>query len=252
MLRRYMMKMLFSLLFLFLFSVKFVDLTFSFSIGNHPLLTGWEGVGIPLKEVEIEGWSKLNDEYTMVSTLEKTAASLERGLRLKSLSPPLSGDELDFSYVNIEGEFSDSSRVIITLQSIRGESNSAETFCGVIILLNPEADLSDNLVRLKRALEPLVGEIPLSITLGSEWKGRISEGEAYNLMKAVFGRLQVNEVIGETGGDYGKWSALTSFLEESVTKEGTKLNLEFAYRYHEEEGITYIKLATPFLSGYLW
>ncbi len=252
MLRRYMMKMLFSLLFLLFFSIKFVDLTFSFSIGNHPLLTGWEGLGIPLKEVEIEGWTKLNDEYTMVSTLEKTAASLERGLRLKSLSPPLSGDELDFSYVNLEGELPDHSRVYITLQSIRGESNSAETFCGVIILLNPEADLSDNLVRLKRALEPLVGEIPLSITLGSEWKGRISEGEAYSLMKTVFSRLQVSEVIAETGEDYGKWAALSNLLEETVTKEGTKLNLEFAYRYHEEENLTYINLATPFLPAYLW
>lgn len=252
MLRRYIMKMLFSLLFLLLFSIKFVDMTFSFSIGNHPLLTGWEGTGIPLKEVEIEGWTKLNDEYTMVSSLEKTAASLERRLRLKNLSPPLTGDELDFSYVNVEGELPDHSRVYITLQSIRGESNTAETFCGVIILLNPEADLSDNLVRLKRVLEPVVGEIPLSITLGGKWKGRISEGEAYNLMKTVFSRLQVSEVIAETGEDYGKWAALTNLLEETVTKEGTKLNLEFAYRYQEEEDITHINLATPFLPGYIW
>ena len=71
-------------------------------------------------------------------------------------------------------------------------------------------------------------------------------------MKTVFSRLQVSEVIAETGEDYGKWAALSNLLEETVTKEGTKLNLEFAYRYHEEENLTYINLATPFLPAYLW
>ncbi len=223
MFRRYLLKMLCSFFFLFLFTMKFVDLTFSLSIGNHPLLMGWEGTGIPVTEMEIEGWKKINKAYTSSAALEE-----------------------------IEGCLPNNNRIIITLQSIKGEASEAETFCGVMALFNSELDLSETLIRLKRAFEPVIGELPLAVTLSGVLKGRISEGEAYSIMKAIFRRLQVSESAGSVDWEYGRWSAWTNLLDGAIIREGTRINLEFAYQYEEEEDVTHITLATPALPGFSW
>ncbi|HBK69910.1 MAG TPA: hypothetical protein DEB05_11985 [Firmicutes bacterium] len=252
MFRRYLLKMLCSFFFLFLFTMKFVDLTFSLSIGNHPLLMGWEGTGIPVTEMEIEGWKKINKAYTSSAALEEIAVSLQKRLKLRTTAPPLTGEELDFSYVNIEGCLPNNNRIIITLQSIKGEASEAETFCGVMALFNSELDLSETLIRLKRAFEPVIGELPLAVTLSGVLKGRISEGEAYSIMKAIFRRLQVSESAGSVDWEYGRWSAWTNLLDGAIIREGTRINLEFAYQYEEEEDVTHITLATPALPGFSW
>lgn len=252
MVRRFMLRMLFSLFFLFLFTMKYVDMTFSLALANHPLLMGWEGTGIPVLEIEIEGWKKINNEFANSTILEEIAVDLEKQLKLKSTSSPVIEDELDFSYVNFDGYLAEKNRIIITLQSIKGEANTAETFCGMIALLDSALDLEEALLRLERACLPVVGEMPVTITLGGVLPGRISEGEAYNLMKNVFRRLQVNESIGELEQEYGRWAACSGLLEGSIMSDGKRVNVEFGYRYEAEENLTHIVLATPALSGLYW
>ena len=71
--------------------MRYVDLTFSVALNDLPLLIGWEGVGVPLVEIEIEGWKKLNSEYMETTDLAKIVANLEKRLKLKTLAPPLQG-----------------------------------------------------------------------------------------------------------------------------------------------------------------
>ena len=87
----FLRKMLFSLCFLFLFTMRYVDLTFSVAINDLPLLAGWEGVGVPLAEIEIEGWKKLNSELWKRRIWRKSLANLEKRLKLKRLTPPVTG-----------------------------------------------------------------------------------------------------------------------------------------------------------------
>ena len=124
-------------------------------------------------------------------------------------------DELDFSYVNLVGALAEKNQTIITLQSSKGEANMAETFCGLIVSLDSVLDLEETLSRLDRACEPVVGSMPVTITLGGMMPGRISEGEAYHLMRAVFRRLQVTESHGLLEQGYGRWAAYSSLLEAS-------------------------------------
>ena len=77
MFRRYLLKMLFSLLFLCFFTVRYVDLSFSLALATHPLVMGWEGTGIPVQEIEIEGWKKLNQQYNNSAQLKKIGRSGE-------------------------------------------------------------------------------------------------------------------------------------------------------------------------------
>ncbi len=254
MLRRYLLKMLFSLLFLLLFTVRYVDLSFSLALATHPLVMGWEGTGIPVQEIELEGWKKIDQQYNNATQLKKIGTELEKKLKLKPTVPPVTEDELDFSYVNFVGELAEKSRAIITLQSIKVEANTAETFCGLLVNLDSALDLEETLSLLDRACQPVVGAIPLTITLGGLLPGRISEGEAYNLMKSVFRRLQVAESHGLLEQGYGRWGGYSALLEGSpvMNINGKKVNVEFGYRYIAEDDLTYLALSTPVLSGLYW
>ena len=249
MIRRFIRKTLFSLCFLLLFTTRFVDLTFSVAIKEHPLLVGWETVGIPLDEIELEGWKKLNQEFMSRAELEELATKLKQRLKLKTIAPPVQGEELDFSYVTLEGQLGEGVQVVITLQSIYGEANLAET-CGVRCDAASSENLAETLLRFKRSFEPLVGEFPLALMVGGVQPGRLSEGEAYLLMKKVFHRLQVAESSGVVDWEYGSWSAWSSLLDGRVVRLGRAINLEFAYRYEAADDQTRIVLASPTLPGY--
>ncbi|HEY8391340.1 MAG TPA: YwmB family TATA-box binding protein [Capillibacterium sp.] len=250
MFRSFLRKILFSLCFLFLFTMRYVDQTFSVALNDHPLLAGWEGIGVPLTEIQIEGWKKLNSEFMASSDLLKIAAGVEQRLKLKRVAPPLVGDELDFSYLTLEGTLDDQVRVVLTFQSIRGEANLAESFCGVIALPGTKEMLTETMLRLKRALEPALGEFPLAVMLGGVKPGRLTEGEAYQLMKGAFHQLQVTGGNGGFELNSGRWSAWSNLLDGKVIREGRQINLEFGYRYLETEGVTRIILASPTLPGY--
>lgn len=250
MFHRFLRKMLFSLCFLFLFTMRYVDLTFSVALNDLPILVGWEGVGVPLAEIEIEGWKKLNTDFMNTTDLAKIATSLEKRLKLKTVAPPLKGDELDFSYITVEGSLEDQVSVVITLQSIRGDAAGAETYCGVIALPTSAETLAETVLRLERAFTPVVGEMPLAIMLGGVWPGRLSTGEAYQLMKSVFHRLQVADSIGSADFDYGRWSAWSNLIGGHDRQSRSNINLEFAYRYEATEDQTRIALASPALPGY--
>ncbi len=230
--------------------MRYVDQTFSVAINDHPLLAGWEGIGVPLTEIQIEGWKKLNSEFMASADLMKIAGNVQQRLKLKRAAPPLIGDELDFSYLTLEGNLEDQATVVITLQSIRDDANLAESFCGVIVLPETKEMLTETILRLKRALEPVVGEFPLAIMLGGVMPGKLTEGEAYQLMKKAFQRLQATGGNGGVDLTYGRWSAWSNLLEGKVVREGRKINLEFGYRYVETENLTRIILASPVLPGY--
>jgi hypothetical protein len=230
--------------------MRYVDLTFSVPIHDHHLLTGWEEMGVPLTEIQIEGWKKLNNEFMATTQLMKIGNDLEKRLKLKKVAPPLTGEELDFSYLTLEGSLEEQAQVVITLQSIRDEIDQAETFCGVIVLPDRKEVLAETMLRLKRAFEPVTGEFPLAVMLGGVKPGKLTEGEAYHLMKSAFKRLQVTGSNGGADSFYGRWSAWSNLLEGKVVREGRNINLEFGYRYEETENLTRILLASPALPGY--
>lgn len=248
MFRRFLRKMLFSLCFLFLFTMRYVDQTFSVALNDLPLLIGWESVGVPLTGIQVEGWKKLNPDFMDTVSLGKLATDLEKRLKLKTVTPPLKGDELDFSYLTLEGSLEGQVQVVITLQSIRGNTG-AETYCGVIALPPSEA-LAETVFRLERAFAPVVGEMPFAVMLTGVWPGRLSAGEAYQLVNNVFHRLQAVDRNGTAENDYGRWTAWSNLLGGKEKRAGRKSNLEFAYRYEVTEDQTRIALASPALPGY--
>ena len=105
MLRRFFLKMFCSYLFLVLFTMNYSDSTLSIPLGEHPLTVAWETLGIPIAEIRIEGWKKIEDGFNQLDKLERLAESYRRRLGLRMELPPVKGEEEGFSLLVLMGFF---------------------------------------------------------------------------------------------------------------------------------------------------
>ena len=249
MFHRFFLKIFISLIFLFIFSIRFVDLTFSVPIGEHPLSACWDSLGITLEEVEVEAWQKIGNEFWDLLILSKKAGEIEKRLRLTSVAPPLTGEEKNFAFVNLDGNLSDGSRIIITLQSTKNEVDCGETFIGLVGLVEPQTDLQRTLRRLERDLAPLTGSFDPNLTLSGWLPGRASEVAITEMMRKCFSRIGAKEIVGAPAGEVGSWTARSSYLERRPNEGKDYANLGFAYWYDEKEQATKIAIGTPAIIG---
>ena len=179
MLKGFLYRLFFSFAFLLLFSLNHIDMParrLSVSTVNRRLESHRSSRG----EIEIEGWSMIAERFTP-SVLQKKARTLQRRLRLQTDSPPYSGEEPVFAFVNLDGHLPDGSRIVLTLQSVRQVDGTGETHCGLMGLAVPATDLRHYLRRLERALAPLKEDFPLKLAIRGERPGRLSEDQAGEL-----------------------------------------------------------------------
>ena len=157
----------------------------------------------------------------------------------------------DFSYITLEGCLEDQVQVVITLQSIRDDTDGAETYCGVIALAQLRGNAGRNGVSVWNGL---LRRWWANCLWRSCWAGfgldASAPGRPDQLMKSVFHRLQVTGSIGTADFDHGRWSAWSNLIGGKAQRPGGHINLEFGYRYEPSADQTRIALATPALPGY--
>ena len=81
MIRNYFLKILFSAIFILLFSTKFVDVTVGERLYEYPLETAWKATGIPLQEIDIEAWMRLNDRRLTLYELQELAGRIQKKIK---------------------------------------------------------------------------------------------------------------------------------------------------------------------------
>jgi|GEM_PF-2523198 len=248
MLRRFILKLSFSYLFLCLFTMNYSDLTTGVPIGEHPLAEAWSALGIQAEQVGVEGWRKISNDFYPLDKLQRVAGVYQRRLRLNERVPSLRGEEVGFSFVSIDGALPrDRTRIVLTFQSVQTANGGGETHCGLIGYAEPPADYKDFIRWFKHKVEWDKNHNPLVFTIRGAWPGRLNEEEAAVLMQQAFTKVQAVSVFAEPAGETGRWAGLSRYIKERVGKNGKEVNLEFAYRYDGIAETTYICLGTPFV-----
>lgn len=247
MFRRYFRRLFFSFSFLLLFSLNHIDYVSPAPVGEHPLIAGWKASGLTGGEMEIEGWSIIDERFTPLSVLQKKAKTLQRRLHLRTDTPPHSGEEPGFSFVNLDGRMPDESRVIVTLQSVRQADGTGETHCGLMGFRIPVADLRHYLRRLERALTPVKEDFPFKLAIRGERQGRLSENQAGDLAQKIFTRMKAEVLSGGPAGAFGRWQAHSPYFRAAPGLGKDGINMEFAYRYDAGENVTQVILGTPLI-----
>lgn len=240
-------RLFFSFSFLLLFSLNHIDYVSPAPLGEHPVIAGWKAAGLAGGEIEIEGWSIIEEQFTPLSVLQKKAKSLQRRLYLQADSPPYSGEEPAFAFVNLSGHLPDGSRIILTLQSVRQADGTGETHCGLMGFAVPVTDLRHYLRHLEQALAPLKENFPFKLAIRGEWPGRLSEAQASELAAKIFARMKAEVLSGGPAGESGRWQAYSPYFRQESGLGNDGINMEFAYRYDPEENVTQLILGTPLI-----
>ena len=247
MLRGFLYRLFFSFGFLLLFSLNHIDYVSPALVGEHPLIAGWKATGLPGGDIELEGWSIIDERFTPLSVLQKKARTLQRRLRLQTDSPPYSGEEPVFAFVNLDGHLPDGSRIVLTLQSVRQADGTGETHCGLMGLAVPATDLRHYLRRLERALAPLKEDFPLKLAIRGERPGRLSEDQAGELAEKIFARMKAEVLSGGPAGASGRWQAHSPYFRSGSGLGEDGVNMEFAYCYDPGADVTQLILGTPLI-----
>lgn len=246
MLRRYLLKIASSYLFLVLFTMNYTDATLSIPLGEHPLALAWDALGIPVEEVRIEGWKKVDEHFHYLEKMERLAETYRRRLGLRTELPLLKGEEEGFSFVSLDGILPRKKmRVILTFQSVKHISNKGETHCGFIGYVDPLSDLNSQMRFFKKGLNWDEEMNPLLLIFKGEWAGRLNEEEATALMEQAFARVKAVCVSAEPAGASGRWGGRSKYIREKTLRNGTAVNLEFIYKYDELNEVTNITLGLP-------
>ncbi|HHU51978.1 MAG TPA: hypothetical protein GXZ36_09185 [Firmicutes bacterium] len=246
MLRRFFLKMFCSYLFLVLFTMNYSDSTLSIPLGEHPLTVAWETLGIPIAEIRIEGWKKIEDGFNQLDKLERLAESYRRRLGLRMELPPVKGEEEGFSFVSLDGILPQKkARLILTFQSVKSPEYKGETHCGFLGYADSVSGLNKCLRFLEKGLQWEEEMNPFFLAVRGRWAGRLNEEEATTLMKEAFNRVKAVCVCAEPAGSAGRWSGRSKYIKGKTVRNGEEVNLEFVYKYDELNEVTNITLGLP-------
>lgn len=249
MLRSYLLKMLLSAGFLLLFSTKFVDVTIGERLYEYPLETAWKATGIPLREVDIEAWLKLNDRRVSIYELKEIAGRVQKKLKLRTKTEMITGEEEDFCYLSFEGVQSNGTNVTITIQSLTG-GEFTETQLGVNAIHNGAmSNLRGYILDLREQLASLGSDLNFNVVFIGERAGRISPVLIRELSGRAFRKINAELVDSAFEGGNSNQKAFSGLIKEAVEIDTHKVNVEFDTWYDQNQNITQIILATPGTTG---
>jgi hypothetical protein len=246
-LKKYMLNMGLSALFLVIFSVRFVDVTIGEKLFEFPLETAWKVTGIPLTEINVEAWMKLNDQWLSANDLKRLAPEMAKQLELTKEGQLTAGVQTGYSFASFEGTQRDGTVVTVTLQSSNA-GTEYETQLGIITAHDGQINnLRHYIESLKKTITQLnpKREIHFSVEFQGKRPGKITPLFIKDLSGRAFRKIDAEFV--ESGFENGASSqkGYTQLIPESIIYNFKRINIEICTRYDETRNLTEIIMATP-------
>jgi len=245
MIKRFLVKMLFSALFLLAFTLKYVDVSIGERLYEHPLESAWKTTGLRLETVSTEAWMKVNDNWLTVYELKKLAEKIQTKLGLKSRIRPSSGAQNGCSYLSVEGIRRDNTVITVTLQSGRG-GELYETQLGVYTVNGGSVkQLRSYLNELRAAITGLGENASFAILMEGNYQGKLSPSLSRELTGKVFRKLQAETVETSFQAEGSLARGYSKLLGDAVYYDSRHVNVEVNTIYDRERRCTEVILATP-------
>jgi hypothetical protein len=246
-LKKYLINMGFAALFLLLFSVRFVDVTIGEKLFEFPLETAWKVTGIPLAEVNVEAWMKLNDQWLTVAEIKRIALDLAPKLALAKKGAITAGEQTGYSFASFEGTQRDGTIITVTIQSANNGAEY-ETQLGVVTAHDGRIN---NLRRYINALKTTVTalnpkrEIHFSVEFLGQRPGKITPILIKDLSGRAFRKIDAELVDSGFTDSASSQKGYTHLIQEATIYNFRRVNIEICTRYDVTQNLTEIIMATP-------
>ncbi|HEX3043386.1 MAG TPA: YwmB family TATA-box binding protein [Bacillota bacterium] len=247
MLKKYLLNMGLSALFLVIFSIRFVDVTIGEKLFEFPLETAWKVTGLPLTEINVEAWMKLNDQWLSAGELKGMAPEIAKQLELNKETSLTAGAQSGYSFASFEGTQRDGTVITITLQSSNDETEH-ETQLGIITAHDGHINnLRHYIESLKAAISLLnpKREIHFSVEFQGQRSGKITPLFIKDLSGRAFQKIDAELVESGYVNGASSQKGYTRLIHEAIVYNFKRINIEICTRYDETRNLTEIIMATP-------
>ena len=245
MVKGFLVKMSLSVIFLLVFSLRFVDMTIGEKITEHPLETAWKVTGLPLVAVDTATWVKLNNKWLSGYDLKQYSERIKGQLGLTLRTKISVGEQNEINYASFEGNLHDGTVVTVTLQSSSSEG-SGETQLGINTDHNGSVhNLGSYLDGLKLKIAKVSKDGHFGITLTGERRGRIPELLVKELAGKAFRRIDAKLVESGFVNGNSSQKGYTHLINDAIKYDSKQFNIEIGTRYDDVRNITEIIMASP-------
>lgn len=247
--KKFLLKMVLSLIFLILFSIRFVDTTIGENLYEHPLESAWKATGLKLNDVSTETWLKVNDRWMTVYELKQLSRDIQKKLNIKANTADTFGEEKDFTYLSFEGIRPDHTVVTVTLQSSK-DWNNRETQLGLYTVSNGKThDLRRYIGELADSISVLGDNVNLSVLLEGEYHGKLSPVLVKDLTGKAFRKVNAEWVESNIQAEGSMSKGYTTLIKEANYTGKHPVNLVISTVYDSARNMTEVIMATPTLNG---
>ena len=248
MLKTNLVRLSLAAIFLLFFSLRFVDVTIGEKLYEYPLETAWKATGLALTEVSTETWMKLNDRWLTVTELKTVAEQIKGKLNISEKTRMTTGQQGEFNFVCFEGTRGDGTQVTITLQSADTDA-TRETQLGINTIYNgPVNNLRRYIEVLKGYIITLGSNAHFSVVLEGKRRGKITPLLIRELSGRAFQKVAAVAVESSYQNGCSSDKGYTKLIQDEITYNFKKVNIEFSTRYDETEDLTQVLIATPNLT----
>lgn len=163
------------------------------------------------------------------------------------------GDSYQESTLTKDGKYGRTVLQIVSLQTGEGDSEepAGDGYQQMILSDITVYDNLEYMLECKEELEGIyyaIGMIPdIGVYVKGETAGTLSERDRQKMTDTVFEQLHADAVQEIHNDNYDCIYGYTEQFSNAIEQNGIKMNVNLAYTYNEEEDITYLHLAVPYI-----
>ncbi|MFZ5986997.1 MAG: YwmB family TATA-box binding protein [Bacillota bacterium] len=241
----------FFILLIILFTIGYIRLYYREGSSLETLQKAFKASGAELLSSETYLWGEVGKEYGSFDDLAKLADKFaeEMGIVKNDLYSRrlISNDSID--KIEIIGSSYESDVINICAQLSREQGKLKQSYITASVTVeSPE-------LRLEKTAETLLGVFEkydikpkINTCITGYFSGKLDYDALNKASKQIFNNARAKKINGITDRNLISVSAYSPIIDNTISVDGKKVNMNLAIRYNSYENKTYIWLATPVIT----
>lgn len=200
-----------------------------------------------LEESVLSGWVSLDIVFTE-EDLNKKIDYIVEGLNIDKSKLKKTIETGDGSQKGMFTVSKESGNYTMILESMKNDDSNIESYC---MFQSSSIGNFENMMKEKKLIEKLLKEIDLPVKLDAmitgSYKGKLTQKQINTIISKLLKNIDAVKVESLERNDMISVSAYSTEIEEYITSNGRKVNVQLALRYSNYNDRTYIWLGTPII-----
>lgn len=161
------------------------------------------------------------------------------------------GDSFQETTLTKNGKYGKTVLQIVSLRTGVSDSSAGSGYQQMILSDITVYDNLEYMLQCRKELEDIytaIGMTPdIAVYVKGETAGTLSAQDRQDITDTIFEQLHADTVQEIHNDNYDCVYGYTEQFQNTIQQNGVKININLAYTYNEEEDITYLHLAVPYI-----